>query len=59
MDLPIYGPPAEPALGAMADREVEVIGKIVDQQASGIGAELWVADGSAIRPADGRGTGSA
>jgi hypothetical protein len=52
-DLPIYGPAAEAALGqvaAVADREVEIIGKLIHRGEPGAGAELWVADGSAVRP---------
>jgi hypothetical protein len=32
------------------DHQVEVIGKLIDRRSSGGGAELWVADGSAVRP---------
>jgi hypothetical protein len=37
-------------LTAVADREVEVIGKLVHRGEPDAGAELWVADGSAVRP---------
>lgn len=46
---PIYGPAAEAALLAEVDREVEVAAKLVDLGGEGFGAELWVADGSAVR----------
>lgn len=47
--LPIYGPPAEAALLAAVDRTAQVIGKVVDRREGGLGMELWVADGSAVR----------
>ena len=49
-ELPIYGPAAELALAAVVDRDVEVIGKLVHRGEPGADAELWVADGSAVRP---------
>ena len=33
----------------MADRKVEIIGKLIHRGEPGGGAELWVADGSAVR----------
>jgi hypothetical protein len=33
----------------VADREVEVIGKLIHRGEPGADAELWVADGSAVR----------
>jgi hypothetical protein len=50
MARPIYGPPAEAALLAAAGGEVEVEAKLVDLRGEGFGVELWVADGSAVRP---------
>lgn len=46
---PLYGPAAEAALLAAVDQEVEVEAKLVDLGGEGLGAELWVADGSAVR----------
>jgi hypothetical protein len=46
---PIYGPAAEAALLAAVDHEVDVEAKLVDLGGEGLGAELWVADGSAVR----------
>jgi hypothetical protein len=48
-DLPIYGPAAEAALGAAAGMDVEIAGKRIDRRRDGLGMELWVAEGGAVR----------
>ena len=51
--LPIYGPPAEEALDGLADRHVGISGKLVDLSAEGLGRELWIWGGEAVRVKDG------
>jgi hypothetical protein len=46
--LPVYGPPAETALLAATDREVEVTCKMIEP-GRGRALELWVADPGAVR----------